>query len=548
MRKGLPRARRSTALLCTTVGVGLALAAPSQAETIYAVTATPVPNENTLITFDSATPNATTTIGPVDVAAGEIVRGIDFRPATGQLYAIASTGTAPSFSNRVYTINKAGGAATQVGAATFTTTGAVSGVDFNPVPGALRVVTEDEESFRVNPITGAATAEAAKLAPANKIVGAAYTNNAAGANNTTLYGIDANDSGAPENPTDNLVRIGGPGGAPSPNGGQVNFVAPLRDPAGSPVDITDTEPASFDVSGQTGTAFLAARFNSRYRLVRVYLDNLPTIGGTPSFNMIGSGLDTVRGIAIELPPGSVQFASSTFGTSETGPTAAVTVTRTGNSDAQATVNYATTNGTAVAGEDYTAATGTLTFSPGENVKTFTIPVTDDDVVEPTETINVALSGVAPADGASLGAPNATVVGLFDNDETPPATPQPEPQPTPDTMRPRVLVSAPDFLTYTQARSRKGLAVQASCSEACVFAAELRVGTKLLGTRSASTSSASVASLPIRFSAAGRRELGRRLPKPRRGARPRSIRITLRVSATDAAGLTTVRNRFIRIAR
>ncbi len=539
MRKGLSRARRLTALLCTTVGAGLALAAPSQAETIYAVTA-PGGMGNQLVSFDSATPNSLITTVPVTgLQPGEDIRGIDFRPATGQLYAVASSGT---FVNRIYTVNKATGVATQVGTGTFTTTGEVSGFDFNPVPGAIRVITEVEENLRINATTGAVAVVDTPLTGATKVVGAAYTNNAAGANNTTLYGIDV--SGA----NDRLVRIGGPGGSPSPNGGEVNDRGPLQDAGGNNVNLDDDAAASFDVSGQTGTAYLVGRLQGEtvYRFRRVYLDGQPPTLGL-SGDVVGSG-DPVRGMAVELPPGSLQFAASTFGTNEAAG-AAVTVTRTGNSDAQATVNYATTNGTAVAGEDYTAATGTLTFAPGENVKTFTIPVTDDDVVEPTETINVALSAVTskPANGASLGAPNAAVVGLFDNDETPPVTPTPDP-PQPDTMRPRVLVSAPNILTYTQARSRKGLAVEASCSEACVFAAELRVGTKLLGTRSASTSSAGVVSLPIRFSAAGRRELARRLPKPRRGQRPRSIRITLRVSATDAAGLTTVRNRFIRIVR
>ena len=50
-----------------------------------------------------------------------------------------------------------------------------------------------------------------------------------------------------------------------------------------------------------------------------------------------------------------------------------------------TVSYATANGTATAGSDYVAQTGTLTFAPGETTKTITIAVNRDRNVEANET-------------------------------------------------------------------------------------------------------------------------------------------------------------------
>ena len=70
-----------------------------------------------------------------------------------------------------------------------------------------------------------------------------------------------------------------------------------------------------------------------------------------------------------------------------------------------TVNYATANGTALAGSDYTAASGTLTFAPGQTSKTVTVNVTGDTVVEPNETFVVNLSaptGATLFDGQGLG--------------------------------------------------------------------------------------------------------------------------------------------------
>ncbi len=65
-----------------------------------------------------------------------------------------------------------------------------------------------------------------------------------------------------------------------------------------------------------------------------------------------------------------------------------------------TVNYATADGTAIAPSDYQAASGTLSFAPGETSKTVTISVNGDAAIEPNETFTVNLSG----------ATNATITG------------------------------------------------------------------------------------------------------------------------------------------
>jgi hypothetical protein len=77
-----------------------------------------------------------------------------------------------------------------------------------------------------------------------------------------------------------------------------------------------------------------------------------------------------------------------------------------------TVNYSTANGTATAGEDYTAASGTLTFAPGETTKTITIKVKGDRKREANETFFVNLFGVSS---------NATIfdaqgIGMILNDD------------------------------------------------------------------------------------------------------------------------------------
>lgn len=70
-----------------------------------------------------------------------------------------------------------------------------------------------------------------------------------------------------------------------------------------------------------------------------------------------------------------------------------------------TVHYATSNGTASAGSDYQAASGTLTFAPGETSKTINVLINGDRVAEPNEAFAVNLSGATNAtiaDGQGVG--------------------------------------------------------------------------------------------------------------------------------------------------
>ena len=69
------------------------------------------------------------------------------------------------------------------------------------------------------------------------------------------------------------------------------------------------------------------------------------------------------------------------------------------------VDWATANGTTTAGEDYTASSGTLTFNPGETVKTISIPVLEDDASDGEETLTLTLSnpaGVELTDSEATG--------------------------------------------------------------------------------------------------------------------------------------------------
>jgi len=95
------------------------------------------------------------------------------------------------------------------------------------------------------------------------------------------------------------------------------------------------------------------------------------------------------------PSLSINDASVTEG--NTGTTnASFTVTLSAASGQVVTVNYATANGTATAGSDYVAGSGTVTFPAGSTTQTITVVVNGDVVNEPNETFLVDLSGVVNA--------------------------------------------------------------------------------------------------------------------------------------------------------
>ena len=120
------------------------------------------------------------------------------------------------------------------------------------------------------------------------------------------------------------------------------------------------------------------------------------------------------------PPtqGVVQFGSASYTAGEAAGTFNITVARTGNTSGAATVAYSTSNGTAAAGSDYTAASGTLSFAAGEASKTFAVSILNDTLVEGDETVNLSLANPT---GATLGANSSAVLTIRSDDTAPPPT-------------------------------------------------------------------------------------------------------------------------------
>jgi hypothetical protein len=204
------------------------------------VTVTTVLNGVTLATFSSATPTAVTNVGAIGgLAMGETIRDIDFRPANGMLYGFTNQ-------NRVLIINPADGTTTPAaagglvagtpaasGGAFTTVMGTNFGIDFNPVPDRLRIVSDANQSLRIAVDAGATFQDRSltTVAPATAVA-TAYTNSFAAPTPpqpTVLFQIDTNSG---------TLEVQDP-----PNMGILNQRGRL-DPV-----LTFTKVAGFDIAG-----------------------------------------------------------------------------------------------------------------------------------------------------------------------------------------------------------------------------------------------------------------------------------------------------------
>ena len=119
---------------------------------------------------------------------------------------------------------------------------------------------------------------------------------------------------------------------------------------------------------------------------------------------------------VQAPTNQIQFAATDFSTFESSPGFAVIIVSYGGGAAgPVTVDYATADGTAVAGTDYVMVTNTLTFQVGESNKSFTVPIFDNAIQNSNKTVLLSLSN--PTGGPQLGALSSAVLTILDDETT-----------------------------------------------------------------------------------------------------------------------------------
>ena len=181
------------------------------------------------------------------------------------------------------------------------------------------------------------------------------------------------------------------------------------DPLGSGLTYAWTQ-----LTGNTVTLSGASTANASF--------TAPAAAGWMSFRLTvtdADGLSSTDDIAVNVTaavaPGALSLASATTSVDEFAASVTVTVNRTGGSDGAVSIDYATSDGTATAGSDYTAKSGTLNFAAGILSQSFNVTLTDDAIDESDETFTIGLSN--PGGGASLGATTTSTITLVDDEVT-----------------------------------------------------------------------------------------------------------------------------------
>jgi hypothetical protein len=231
-----------------------------------------------LLRFGSDNPRKVRSKAITGLPQGVTVKGIDFRPASGDLYALGSDRV-------VYRQNPRTAIAVPEGKSFDMSpsilSGTVNGFDFNPTVDKIRVTSDAGDNIRLNPDDGTLLSVDTKLTPAGvQIVGSAYTNSSftAFATRPTVTELYAYDIGA----SPDKLWIQRPANAGT-----------LIMPVSTWLELGSN--LGFDIAGANNVGWLAGTPKGRYAS-RLYRLDVNT-GRTKSLGRIGDGSHTITGLA-----------------------------------------------------------------------------------------------------------------------------------------------------------------------------------------------------------------------------------------------------------
>ncbi len=291
---------------------------------------------------------------------------------------------------------------------------ALAGSDYTATAGTLSFAAGQTSKTFAVPITNDTAAEV------NETVNLTLSSPAGaslGANPTAVLTINDNDAG-PSQLKFSIAKYNVTEGAPSATisvlrQGNVSGVASVNYATSNGTNVSGN-----DYTAASGTLNFAANQNSRTFTISIMNDTL-----AERSELVNLTLSNPLGAVLEAPatatliirdnePSQLQFSATSFSVTEGTPGAVIRVLRLGSVASPASINFTTSNGSATAGADYTATSGTLNFPINLNSLTFSVPILNDIKVEPTETANLALRN---PNGALLAAPNTASLRIVSND-------------------------------------------------------------------------------------------------------------------------------------
>jgi hypothetical protein len=335
-------------------------------------------------------------------------------------FSAASYGRSEGLPTATITVVRSGGSAGPVTVPYATTGGTASpGADYDPASGTLtfgpgqtsRTFTvtlladaADEADETVGLSLGAPTGGATLGAPAAATLTLADDDLGAG-----VIQLGAATLRRAENAASAVFTVRRTGGTAA--GASVAY-ATSDGSASAGSDYTSTSGTITFAAGQvSATVSIPLTNDTRDESDETVLLTLSSPGGSA---FLGTPASAVLTITDNDVAGTIRLASAAASGGETGGLVTVTLLRTGGAASEATVAYATSNGSAAAGTDYSPAAGTVVFGPGETSRTISVTVLPDALAEPSETLTFTLT--SPGGGAVLGSPSSAVLFVVDDDD------------------------------------------------------------------------------------------------------------------------------------
>jgi hypothetical protein len=303
-------------------------------------------------------------------------------------------------------------------------TGAIAGQDYQPASGSLVFAPGvASQTIDVTSITTSSTTVYFNLTLSNAVNANLMPNPS-----IALVGVSGGGGGGgPPPPT--TVQFSLANYSVSESAGQANITVTLSGSAAGTVTVPystsdGTAIAGTDYMAASGTLTLAAGQISQNFSVAII--DTKTVGGSKTVNLaLGAPTGATAGspstatltiMEDDLPPPTVQFSLSYSSVSESAGQANIAATLSAATTGTVTVPYSTSDGTAVAGTDYSAASGTLTFTAGQTSQNFSVPIIDTKTAGGSKTVNLALG--APT-GATLGVQSTATLTIMEDDPPPP---------------------------------------------------------------------------------------------------------------------------------
>lgn len=192
----------------------------------------------------------------------------------------------------------------------------------------------------------------------------------------------------------------------------VNFAAANGSAAAGSDYTTTSGTLTFTTSEATKTASVATIDDTAVESAETVLLNLSGATGGATISD-AQGIGTINDNDGAATCNGVSFTVASNAAVTEGANSAFTVTKSGTTSNSCSISYATANGSAAAGSDYTAGSGTLTFTSAQTSQTINVATADDAAVESAETFSISLS--SPTGGSTVGTPGSATATINDND-------------------------------------------------------------------------------------------------------------------------------------